>query len=74
MTRDDIINFAISAGFHFFDAGHAPMLHTTKANYSEEYFKRFAELVAAAEREEFLKLCEASIEGLPQRQTGLKAT
>lgn len=50
MTRDDIINFAISAGFHFFDAGHAPMLHTIKANYSEEYFKRFAHLVAAAER------------------------
>ena len=50
MTRDEIINLAISAGFHLFDAGRASMLHTTKAHYPEEYFERFAALVAAAER------------------------
>jgi len=52
MTRDEIINLAISAGFHFhfFDAGRASMLHTTKAHYPEEYFERFAALIAAAER------------------------
>ena len=50
MTRDEIINLAITAGFHFFDAGRASMLHTTKAHYPEEYFERFAALIAAAER------------------------
>lgn len=50
MTRDEIINLAISAGFNFFDAGRASMLHTTKAHYPEEYFALFAALIAAAER------------------------
>lgn len=58
MTRDEIINLAISAGFHFFDAGHAPMLHMAKANYSEEYFERFAALIAAAEREACAVICD----------------
>ena len=46
MTRNEVINLAVSAGFHFYDAGHAPTLHTTKANYPEEYFIHFASLVA----------------------------
>ena len=51
MTRDDIIKLARDAGFYFHDAGYAPILHTTKNEYSEKCFERFASLVAAAERE-----------------------
>lgn len=58
MTRDDIIKYATTAGFHFHDAGHAPILHTVESAYSEKCFERFAALVAAAEREFCAKVCE----------------
>ena len=51
MTRDEIIRLAREAGFYFHDAGYAPILHTVAGEYSEACFERFAELVAAAERE-----------------------
>lgn len=58
MTRDDIIRMAREAGFYFHDAGYAPILHTTRNEYSEKCFERFAALVAAAERENVLKEVE----------------
>ena len=58
MTREDIIKYATTAGFHFHDAGHAPILHTVESAYSEKCFERFASLVAAAEREACAKVCE----------------
>ena len=50
MNRYDIIRMATEAGFYFQDAGYAPILHTTRNEYSEKCFERFAALVAAAER------------------------
>ena len=58
MTRDEILKLATDAGFHFYDAGHAPILHTPDTQYSEFCFIRFVVLVAAAEREACAKLCE----------------
>lgn len=59
MTRDEIIKLATDAGFHFYDAGYAPILHTVESAYSEKCFERFAELVAAAERAAIAKATEA---------------
>jgi hypothetical protein len=56
MTKDDIIKLARDAGFNW------PEIHTTTI---EERLERFANLVAAAEREECAKLCEGRLqEGL----------
>jgi hypothetical protein len=46
MTKDDIIRMAHEAGFS-----------GSVARMWPEYFKAFADLVAAAEREECAKLC-----------------
>ena len=64
MTSDDIIKLARGAGFYFHDAGYAPILHTTRNEYSEKCFERFAALVAAAEREECAKVCDEEAERL----------
>ena len=48
MTREDIIRMAREAG--------------VLSGYDSDLFQRFAALVAAQEREECAKLCEAEIE------------
>ena len=73
MTRDDIIKLARDAGFYFHDAGYAPILHTTKNEYSEKCFERFAALVAAAEREACAKACEGVAEEYRGTTWGKKA-
>lgn len=45
IERDKIIELAIKSGFLFTDAGHAPILHTLKLNYSEKCFERFAQYI-----------------------------
>ena len=62
MTRDDIIKLARDAGFYFHDAGYAPILHTTKNEYSEKCFERFAALVEDAEREACAKVCDSLVD------------
>ena len=52
MTKDEIIRMAREAGFNW------PEIHTTTI---EERLERFANLVAAAEREEIAKLADASV-------------
>ena len=52
MTRDDIIRMAIEAGA-FFDGD------CSVYDMPEHCFERFAALVAAAEREEILKLTDS---------------
>lgn len=64
MTQIEIISMAQIAGFYFQDAGYAPILHTTKDEYSERCFERFANLVAKAEREACAKICEEQSENL----------
>jgi hypothetical protein len=59
MTQDDIIRMAEEARVHF-------------ENFGDRYIERlekFAEIVAAAEREECAKLCEAysTVEGIAQQ-------
>ena len=58
MTQEEIIALAREAGFHFHDAGYAPILHSTGAKYSEKCFERFAALVAAREREACALICD----------------
>jgi hypothetical protein len=48
LTKDDILRMAREAGFE----------HIAEANYWHPLFKRFADLVAAAEREECAKLAD----------------
>ena len=48
MTKDDIIKMAVEAGFEFNSVG-----GTYTSGYLEDYLERFANLVAAAEREKF---------------------
>jgi hypothetical protein len=48
LTKDDIIRMAREAGFE----------HIAEANYWHPLFKRFADLVAAAEREACAKVCD----------------
>lgn len=59
MTRDNIIRMAREAGISdtYFDF----------QMVSPDDLERFAALIAAAEREEFLKWCEASSEGIAPR-------
>lgn len=45
MNKDLIKTFAKQSGFHFRDAGFAPIEHTVPHEYSEECFNRFAELI-----------------------------
>ena len=65
MIKDDIMRMAREAGFYFHDAGYAPILHTTRNEYSEKCFEHFAALVAAAEREacaeHYLDICRKAI-------------
>jgi hypothetical protein len=61
MTRDDIIRMAAKSGMHFYQFGWTT--GDDKENlYPEcvytENLERFADLVAAAEREACAKLCE----------------
>lgn len=56
MTKDDTIRMARKAGFNW------PEIHTTTI---EERLERFATLVAAAQREECAKVCEAQKVGYP---------
>lgn len=53
MNRDDIIRMAREVGMHYQDGVADPWTAT------QEELIRFAELVAAAEREECAKVCEA---------------
>ena len=77
MTRDDVIRAAGEAGFHFYDAGFAPTLHTVPLEHSEKCFERFAAIIEAAatkkaseladqrvvaEREACAKVCEMQFE------------
>ena len=58
MTRDDIIRMAHKAGFNMFHySNKEPLL--CEAWGDEIHLERFAELVAAAEREACAKLCDA---------------
>jgi hypothetical protein len=61
MTHDQIIKMARTSGFHFYDAGHAPILHTVPYEYSEMCFERFAALAAEYERERCLAEIETGI-------------
>lgn len=47
MNRDEMIQMAERAGFYFYDAGHAPILHTRPGEYSEKCFERFAHKIIA---------------------------
>jgi hypothetical protein len=49
MTRDEVIQMAVDAGFKW------PEIHTTTP---EERLERFAKLVAAAEREACAMVCD----------------
>lgn len=51
MITDEVIRLAKEAGFHFYDAGHAPVLHTVENAYSEKCFERFAKAIERAVRE-----------------------
>ena len=53
MTRDEVIQMAVDAGFKW------PEIHTTTP---EERLERFAELVAAAEREACAKVCDDKVD------------
>lgn len=53
MTRDDIIRMAQEASGVSY-----PMMDGVKIGMSHEHLKRFADLVAAAEREECAKVCD----------------
>lgn len=62
MTRNDVIRMAREAGLlipSFHIGGGLALGSCTVSD-----FERFAALVAAAEREEFLKWCEVNIEGV----------
>jgi hypothetical protein len=63
LSRDDIIRMAREAGFE----------HIAEANYWHPLFKRFANLVAAAEREACAKLCDIEVYDDPY-DTGSKAS
>ena len=63
LNRDDIIRMAREAGFE----------HIAEANYWHPLFKRFANLVAAAEREACAKLCDIEVYDDPY-DTGSKAS
>ena len=52
MITDEIIQLAKEAGFHFYDAGHAPILHTVESAYSEKCFERFAKAIERVVREQ----------------------
>ena len=54
MTKEQVIELAKQAGFHFWDAGFADkgILHTTGDNFSQKCFERFATLVRNAAMEE----------------------
>jgi len=56
MTRDDIIKMAKQAGLLPIDIG--PTIETWQMRRKEESLVRFAELVAAAEREACAKVCD----------------
>ena len=57
MTRDEIISMAREAGFPFNKYG-ALKGDSDGEIDADEMFERFAELVAAAEREECVKVCD----------------
>lgn len=46
MTKEDMLHIANRCGFHFHDAGYAPVLHTTEAKYSQKCFERFTREIA----------------------------
>ena len=60
MTRDDIIRMAIQAGAEQKMHGYWSFL--------EEDIERFAELVAAAEREECAKVCDDNAITMPKSE------
>jgi len=59
MTRDDIIKMAKQAGLLPIDIG--PTIETWQMRRKEESLVRFAELVAAHEREACAKVCDNRI-------------
>jgi hypothetical protein len=60
MTRDDIIKMAKQAGLLPIDIG--PTIETWQMRRKEESLVRFAELVAAHEREECAKVCDEKVD------------
>jgi hypothetical protein len=71
MNRDDIIAMAREAGFTFCEESYKyqPNCLFYGGYAVDEQLKRFAALVAAAEREACAEVCdsEATIEGIAQR-------
>lgn len=57
MTQDDIIRMALEARLAF-DSEEYPEIWQTYMNVGREEIERFAQLVAAHEREECAQLCE----------------
>lgn len=55
MTNDEILQAAKKAGFHFYDAGHVPILHTVASEYSQMCFERFAAII----ERQTIERCEA---------------
>jgi hypothetical protein len=60
MTRDDIIKMAKQAGLLPIDIG--PTIETWQMRRKEESLVRFAELVAAHEREACAKVCDEKVD------------
>ena len=55
MTKDEIIRIAHQAG------GYSSKRYTDEWRFDDDDLKQFAELVAAAEREECAKVCEEGL-------------
>ena len=66
MTRDDIIRMAKEAGFYI-DEEANEILESDKWHTQTIWVERFAELVAAAEREACAKVCEEAHWSLDDR-------
>jgi hypothetical protein len=67
LNKDDIIRMAAKSGMHFYQfgwtTGDDPNNLYPECVYTEN-LEKFAELVAAAEREVCAKVCEVEAEGL----------
>jgi hypothetical protein len=66
MTREDIIRMAREAGFRFSDE-EGPLM-ADHAEWQRQLFERFANLVAAQEREACAAVCDARYMGDNNRE------
>lgn len=69
MTRDDIIDMALEAGFQRDNAG---VYHSLDSD-STPYLELFAALVAAHEREECAKVCDLEVARATNNGQALRA-